>query len=230
MKSMRRAKLKGQLRQEEAAGRAQRLAPPGNGGKRLAGKFAQQMLHAAPSNQHLHIARGVYQFQRLRPWAASAASLAGCSTSCLFACCIHAYARVRVSTVCVSMHAYMGEEADGEDPRSLYSKQEIYHSWHDQDAIVVPSSCAHVLQGQEREKTVMWGRWQLRNESSGLFRSLSVGPIFFLARLLPRSFDSEPPCEHICCACYSKKQCCPANLRQGLGFRVQGLGSLSLRT
>jgi hypothetical protein len=164
MKSMRRAKLKGQLRQEEAAGRAQRLAPPGNGGKRLAGKFAQQMLHAAPSNQHLHIARGVY------------------------------------------------------------------HSWHDQDAIVVPSSCAHVLQGQEREKTVMWGRWQLRNESSGLFRSLSVGPIFFLARLLPRSFDLEPPCEHICCACYSKKQCCPANLRQGLGFRVQGLGSLSLRT
>lgn len=93
MKSMRRAKLKGQLGHEEAAGRAQRLAeaagraqrlaPPANRGKRLAGKFAQQMLHAAPSNQHLHFARGVYQFQRLRPWAATAASLAGCSPSCL---------------------------------------------------------------------------------------------------------------------------------------------------
>ena len=99
MKSMRRAKLKGQLRQEEAPGRAQRLAPPGNGGKRLAGKFAQQMLHAAPSNQHLHFARGVYQFQRLRPWAAIAASLAGCSPSRLFACCMRIC--VRVSSICM---------------------------------------------------------------------------------------------------------------------------------
>jgi hypothetical protein len=92
--------------------------------------------------------------------------------------------------VCVHMR-----KADGEDPDSLYSKQEIYHSWHDEDAIVVPSSCAHVLRGEERVKTVMWGRWQLRNESSGLFRSLSLGPLSFLAR-----FRRVPPLPsvHLC--------------------------------
>lgn len=117
----------------------------------MAGKFAQTLLHAAPSNQHVHVARGVYQFQRHRPWVASAASLAA-----------------------------------GEDPNLLYSEDDIYHSYHDQDAIVVPRSCAHVLQGEEREKTVLWGRWQLRNETFGLFRCLSVvseAPMLFDATL-----------------------------------------------
>ena len=82
------------------------------------------------------------------------------------------------------MHVtHMRVAAAGEDPNLLYSEDDIYHSYHDQDAIVVPRSCAHVLQGEEREKTVLWGRWQLRNETFGLFRCLSVGtdsfcPIF----------------------------------------------------
>jgi hypothetical protein len=74
---MRDAKLKDKLDPKEAPRKPQRLAPPGKGGKRMAGKFAQTLLHAAPSNQHVHVARGVYQFQRHRPWVASAASLAG---------------------------------------------------------------------------------------------------------------------------------------------------------
>ena len=74
------------------------------------------------------------------------------------------------------MHVtHMRVAAAGEDPNLLYSEDDIYHSYHDQDAIVVPRSCAHVLQGEEREKTVLWGRWQLRNETFGLFRCLSVG-------------------------------------------------------
>lgn len=106
--------------------------------------------------------------------------------------------------MCASFkHLYVHmREADGEDPNSLYSKQEIYHSWHDEDAIVVPSSCAHVLRGEERVKTVMWGRWQLRNESSGLFQSLSLGPLSFLAR-----FRRVPPLPSVhICACYSQTE------------------------
>ena len=121
--------------------------------------------------------------------------------------------------MCVCMH--MREEADGEDPNSLYSKQEIYHSWHDEDAIVVPSSCAHVLKGEERVKTVMWGRWQLRNESSGHFRSLSLGPLSFFAR-----FRRVPPlpCVHIVDATQKQERAltCKARSRENLKFFALG--------
>ena len=60
-----------------------RLAPPAGAGKKMAGKLAQDMVHAAASGAAFNVARGVYQFQRHPPWAKVHASCVGDSACSL---------------------------------------------------------------------------------------------------------------------------------------------------
>jgi len=46
-----------------------RVTPSDKGGKNLAGKLLQSLVHSADSRQKFHVARGVYKFQRHKPWA-----------------------------------------------------------------------------------------------------------------------------------------------------------------